>query len=324
MKKIKSIYSHVVGIIVAVGSLFFAGACGSKSPYKIDGTVEGMGTQNVTAIYYAGTSLKEVSTNAINSVFHIEGNSEEPVVVEFYDNQRNRIGCVVAQNGDEVAVKYKYGTPNYMEATGNETSELLSAFLNKNGDALNGAIEKQIMSEPASALSEVLAAYYYDVSDDAVRADSVLSLFDYTTVVNNPMLRGKAEVAARLADVDETVEAFDLFSSNDSIEHFAPSTETPTLYIFTDVHRLPDSILNYADSLARDIRVALIRLSVDTFGWHKDTYRFSKKVKHFWALGGTANERLDCFNIPSVPYFVVADTTARQIYRGTCLPVIPQ
>lgn len=324
MKIFKTIYKSGIVLAVAFCSMLLLGSCGGNKPYKIDGTIEGFGTQNVIAIYHNGTALKEMTVNAVDSKFHIEGIADAPVVVEFYNNQRYRIGCVVAENGDEINVKFKAGDPNFMEAAGNETSELLSDFLRKNSETLNDGIEKQIISDPAAALSVILAGYYYNVATDAVRADSILSLFDYTTVTDNPMLRAKAEVASRLADVNATVEPIDLFSSNDSIERFEPSTKKRTLYIFTDIHRMPDSILNYTDSLAHDIKIALIRMSVDTFGWHKDTYRFAKEVKHFWALGGTANERLNCFNIPSLPYFVVADTTARQIYRGTSLPVLPQ
>ena len=311
-------------LTVVVGGLLMTVSCGGKKPYKIDGTVEGLGTQNLTVIYHDGTALREMSTNAVNSAFHIEGMAEVPVVVEVYNNQNRRIGCIGAENGDEVNVKFKAGDPLFMEAEGNETSELLGEFLKKNSKSLNSAIEKQIMVEPAAELSVVLAGYYYNIGEDVVRADSILSLFDYATVTNTPILRSKAETASRLSGGGQTVVPLELYSTNDSIERFEPSTKTNTLYVFTDIHTMPDSILHFADSMARDIEVAMIRLSVDTFGWHKDARRFSKKVKHFWALGGAADARLECFNIPSVPYFVVADTIANQIYRGSKFPVLPQ
>lgn len=311
-------------LAVVISGLLMTMSCGGRKSYKIDGTVEGLGTQNLTVIYHDGSALREVSTNAVNSAFHIEGMAEAPVVVEVYNNQSRRIGCVVAENGDEIKVKFKAGDPLFMEAEGNETSELLGAFLTNNSKSLNDAIEKQIMMNPAAELSVVLAGYYYNVGEDVVRADSILSLFDYATITNTPILRSKAEIASRLSRGGQSVEPLELYSSNDSIERFEPSTKTNTLYMFTDIHTMPDSILHFADSLARDIEVAMIRLSVDTFGWHKDVRRFSKKVKHFWALGGAADARLECFNIPSSPYFVVADTIANQIYRGTTLPVLPQ
>lgn len=324
MKIIKPIYCRSLLTLTAISCLLAAVACGGKKPYRIDGTVEGLGTQNVTAVYYDGTSLKEVTTNAVNSEFHIEGRAGQPVVIEIYDNQRHRIGCVAAKNGEEIKVKFKAGDAYFMESSGNRLSEELSEFLRKNADDLNGAIEKRIASAPADELSVLLAGYYYDITADAMRADSILSLIDNATVTANAMLRPKAEMAERMARTPEKAASFVLYASTDTMATFEPSTTTNTLYIFTDIHNMPDSIIEYADSMAREWRVASIRLSVDSFGWHKDTRRFSRKVEHFWALGGVANGQLRDFNIPRVPYFIVADTAANQIYRGTSLPVLPE
>lgn len=322
--KYKSTYSGLTLLLITVCCMAMATSCGGKSPYKIDGTVEGLGTQNVTAIYHDGTSLKEVSTNAVNSVFHLEGFAEQPIVIELYDNQRRRIGCIAASNGEDIKVKYKVGEPYFMEASGSKLSTSLGDFLKKNATGLNGAIERQITAAPGDELSALLAGYYYDISEDAVRADSILSLIDNSTITGNAILRSKSETASRMATQPGKVTAMELFSSADSIVSYEPSSKTNTLYIFTDVTKMPDSIVEYADSVAREIRVASIRLSIDTFGWHKDALRFPKKVDHLWALGGVANEQLRCFNIPAVPYFVVADTAFNQIYRGTSLPVMPQ
>lgn len=68
-----------------------------------------------------------------------------------------------------------------------------------------------------------------------------------------------------------------LMSSADSLTSYEPSVKTNTLYIFTDIYSIPDSIVEYADSVAKDMKVASVRLSIDSFGWHKDAARFSKK-----------------------------------------------
>ncbi|MDE6317959.1 MAG: hypothetical protein K2L73_06130, partial [Muribaculaceae bacterium] len=195
--------------------------------------------------------------------------------------------------------------------------------LKKNADSLNVAIEQRIAASPGDELSSILATYFYDINLNRQGADSLLSLLNGNNTAVNPLLRAKMETAARIAVTTADVDTLRLFSSADSIVKYAPSEKTNTLFIFTDIHTIPDSIVEYADSLARDIRVATVRLSMDTFGWHKDTKRFSKKVDHLWALGGVANEELRCFDIPRVPYFVVVDTTATQIYRGSSLPVLP-
>ncbi len=184
-------------LLSAVGCIVAATGCGGKKPYRIDGTIEGLGTQNVTAIYHDGTALREVSTNAVNSVFHLEGMSQQPVVIEFYDNQRRRIGCIAVKNGDDVKVKFKAGDRYFMESSGNKLSEALAEFLMDNDDDLNAAIERRIMSAPEDELSVLLAGYYYDITEDAVRADSILSLLDNSAIAGSAMLRSKADLAAR-------------------------------------------------------------------------------------------------------------------------------
>lgn len=322
MKIYKPTYPYCLQMLTALCCILLAMGCGGKKHYIIDGTVEGLGTQNVTAIYHDGTSLRTATTNAVNSAFHLEGEAEEQVIIELYDNQRQRIGCVAAKNGEEIKVKFKAGDRYFMESSGNGLSESLGEFLKKNANGLNDAIERQVASAPDAELSALLAGYYYDIDENAVRADSILSLFDNNVIMSNAMLRSKAEFAARMAETPDSVPALRLYSWNDTVVKFEPSKKTETLYIFTDVHTMPDSIVDYADSLARDIRVASIRMSIDSFGWHNDCRRFSKKVEHLWALGGVANAQLRVFNIPKLPYFVVADSASRQIYRGSTLPVL--
>lgn len=305
---------------VAVCALLLTTGCGGKKSYKIDGTVEGLGTQNLTVIYHDGNALREFTTNAVDSKFHIEGMSDEPVAIELYDNKGNRIGCVVARNGEEISVKYKVSDRNYMEAKGNKLSAALAEFLQKNGNDLNSAIEHRLTSTAADELSELLAGYYYDINANAQSADSLLRLADSESHIGDVMLRYKSEIAARLSAAPAKIERMRLLSSADSLTNYEPSAKTNTLYIFTDIYSIPDSIVEYADSVAKDMKVASVRLAIDSFGWHKDTARFSKKVTHLWAPGGVADSALRSLDIPRVPFFIVADTTGAQIYRGSLLP----
>lgn len=317
--------SYFASLLPVVASLcvLLLSACSGKKPYKITGTVEGLGTQNITAIYLDGASLKEVTTNAVNSEFHFEGSTESPRVIELYDKLRNRIGCLVVSNGEEVKVKFKAGQPLFMEVTGNELSASLASFLGKNADNLNAAIEQRIATIPSDELSSLLATYYYDINLNRESADSILSLLGDDIISSNPLLLAKKQTAVRLAAPSAPVDTLRLFASTDTIVKYAPSAKTNTLLIFNDFHTIPDSIVDYADSLARDIRVATVRLSIDTFGWHNDVRRFAKGVDHLWALGGVANKQLRGFDLPRIPYFVVVDTAGTQIYRGTSLPVLP-
>lgn len=320
MNMLKPIYSLGILSVLMLAIAAVATSCGGKKTYKIEGTVEGLGTRNITALYFDGSSFREIQSNAVNSRFTIEGSAEAPVIIEFYDKERNRLGCLVAQNGDDIKVKFKVNDPCFMEVTGNELSTSLATFLTGNRKNLNEAIERRLASTPNDDLSAILAAYYYDISASPARADSLLANVSAVTPSFNALLDSRRMVASRLGAAPAKVSEMKLFYSADTLVTYAPASATNTLFIFTDLHSMPDSILAYADSLARDIRVATIRLNTDTFGWHRDAARFSKKVDHLWAVGGVANPQLKQFDIPRVPYFVVTDSAGNQIYRGHRLP----
>lgn len=297
---------------------FVVGACGSKPPYKIDGTVEGLGTQNIFAIYHDGNSMKEVMTNAVDSRFHLEGRSPQPLVIELYNNRRHRIGCIVAQDGDEIDVTFKAADPQYISVKGNEISEALAAFLTKNAGNLNEAIQRQLQSSPDDALSSILAAYYYDTSIDPAGADSLL-----TALTPSPaayaMLQSKMEQTHRLAQGNNDIGVVEFLASSGKMEKISPSKTSNTLYMFNDAYSVADSIIAKADSIARKCNVVYIRTAVDTFGWYRESHRFSNKIKHLWGLGGAANPQLRDFNIPHIPFYVMVDTAGHQISRSTSL-----
>lgn len=318
MKNFTHIISRTLCASLAIVLLFVAASCGGKKSYKIEGTVEGLGTQNITVIYYDGEALRQTTTTAVDSKFQLEGSVPQPVVMEFYDNQRTRLGCLVIENGDEVAVTYKVNAPTDIAVKGNKLSEELATFLSANGKSLNTAIEKRIAELPEDNLTALLASYYYDITVNPARADSLLA----TLIAPDnflPFNYGKQEHAHRLKAVENKLEDMRIYS-RDSLTTFSPSKDKNTLYIFTDSYTIPDSITHFADSVVKEMRVAVIRLSMDTFGWRREAARFDKNVEHLWAVGGISNPELRQFDLPRVPYFIVTDTASLQTYRSSSLP----
>lgn len=318
MKNFTNINSRMLYSFMLVALLLVAVSCGGKKSYRIEGTVEGLGTQNITVIYYDGEALRQVTTTAVDSKFQLEGSVPQPVVMEFYDNQRTRLGCLVIENGDEVSVTYKVNAPTDITVKGNKLSEELAAFLSTNSKSLNSAIEKRIAGLPDDNLTAILASYYYDISVNPSKADSLLATVN-APVTFLPFNYGKQEHAHRLKAADNKIENMRIYS-RDSLITFAPAKDKSTLFIFTDSYSIPDSITEFADSMVKEMRVAVIRLSMDTFGWSREAARFDKKVEHLWAVGGISNPELRQFDLPRVPYFIVTDTACLQTCRGSSLP----
>ena len=57
-------------------------------------------------------------------------------------------------------------------------------------------------------------------------------------------------------------------------------------------------------------------MDADTMSWRRNVRADSVSWPTAWAAGAIAAPGVDRLGIPSVPYFIVADSTGRQLFRG--------
>jgi hypothetical protein len=70
----------------------------------------------------------------------------------------------------------------------------------------------------------------------------------------------------------------------------------------------------------RRFKVLDVSMAPDTLDWKRtaiDTLAWTQ----VWAPGGVANPQFDNLNIPRLPYYILTDSTGRQVYRGSQLKV---
>ncbi|MDE6309320.1 MAG: hypothetical protein K2L81_03900, partial [Muribaculaceae bacterium] len=148
-------------------------SCSDGDRFVIEGEFEGEAPQSVRALFYAQGALHNVPVSVREGKFVVEGQSSDPVIVDIFLPDKNRIATVVARDGEKV--KLKLSTKPYsFSAKGDEISEQLSEWVKDNasvlagGDAaaINGVVEKYIKGNRDNLLSTVLLLSYYNSSID--------------------------------------------------------------------------------------------------------------------------------------------------------------
>lgn len=316
----------LISILIAVA----AAACTDHDQFRISGTIEEEPTMNIRVGYYADGVYRTLITVSEKGAFEFYGSSRQPTVVEIYDYEYRLLGRVYAANGQTLDVKLARSNPYDLSVDGNETAKAWADFLRANADSLradnakaNDIIGRYIAANPASTVSTLLLLTSFDSAAEPLMADSLLGLIApearpsvLTDGYNYLLQRVVAETA------DEPVLPFRYMTRTDSVRSFKPADSRISLIAVSDENsKRLDSILPALRRLYKKNgknKVALIDLSVDSDSrdWKHSVSPDSAKWEQGWTPGGIASPGLERLAIPSVPYFIVCDSTGTQLYRG--------
>ncbi len=305
-------------LIILTVALFPA-SCSDSGSFKVTGTVEGLGTQNLHIVYRDGNMVRSITAPAVDSKFEFQGNSPRETVVEVFNNLRSPLGCFVVKNGETVDITLKSDDLLYLKATGDKTSERLADFLAKNrGDSLNTRIASAVIANPADFLSATLLTCYYDTGTNPAEAAELIAALDYEKIP--PIVTaGLREMLSRI-NSEPSVTDVRLRCIADSMTTVAPCDTAPTFYYFDDTHNLSDSTAAFFDSIPSHVKLVYILTAPDTLRWSKNASLFPSRTYALWAPDGVSEQEISDWDITSMPYIIVADSTGRPIYRGAELP----
>lgn len=313
MKRLISALLSLIAILSTTTS------CGGGSPFKVSGTIEGLGTQNIHIIYRDGGRLRDQIVAVMDSKFEFEGNSPQQTVVEIFNNMRIPLGYFVAKNGEEITIKLSSNPdPLSISVAGDPTSEQLVKFLSEHKNSLNAAIAGMVRNNPKEMLSAVLLNYFYDPSEKPDEALKLFEAIDYSVSPENLNI-GVKEMLKRDNQRNQ-VKPIRLLCSADSMTTFSPLKNGYTLYCFDATRHLDDSIArSFSDIPEANTRIAYIRMSADTVGWYGSSRLLPKRAVSLWAPGSIAEPGIYNLNITSLPYYIVTVDGGKQAYRGTDL-----
>lgn len=293
-------------------------SCSDSGSFKVTGTVEGLGTQNLHVVYRDGNMLRSITAPAVDSKFEFQGNSPAETVVEVFNSLRAPIGCFVVKNGETVDITLKANDFLYLKASGDKTSEKLADFLAKNrGDSLNASIASTVAAHPADFLSAVLLTCYYDCGADPDGAAELVDTLDYDKIP--PILTaGLREMLSRLTS-PPSVPDMRLICFADSMATVTPCDTAPTFYYFNNSNSLADSIVELFDSIPSRVRLVHVLTAPDSLRWSKVVAALPERTISLWAPGGASEKEISGLNITSMPFIIVADSTGTPIYRGAVM-----
>lgn len=324
LKKLALIISLLVSVV-------FTG-CGGGETFSISGIILGGGTQNLHVCYMSEGTVVDALTVAVDGKFRYEGAVAQPTMVEIFSSGRKLIGRVYVKNGDAIEGEWDIDKYCAAKVDGNSESREWAKFLRENVDALdsknpsagNEAIKQYIVSHPDNVVSTLLLITSYDATVNEAGADSLYSLIEPTARPEALVASYRLMISAISADkMTRRMVPLRLYAGEDSVINYNHIRQSYSLLCFTGRDGR-DSIVKVLRRLTDDypkrrLKVVDISFTPDTTAWHNATRRDSASWDEAWAVGATTNKAIEYLSIPRTPYFIVADSTGTQLFRGSSI-----
>lgn len=305
-------------------------ACGSDDSFTVLATVDGLGTQNVRAVYRSGGRVNVQPSMALDGKFQFSGSVPQPTLVELYTGSRALIGSLVVCNGETVEVTYKLNEPGVMTAKGSRISEQMArfktdnaeAFNSGNAEAVNRAVEKYVSDNRDNAASPYIVLAMYDPSLDPVMADSLFSMIDPKVRPAGDLVSSFRESLALGLDTLSVFNPLELYTTGDSVTTVAPRGGRGVLLALSALNDAEphDSLVKRLntvhDSLKKRVRVVELSVVGDTGVWNAQIKSIKPRYTRCWEPGGIASPALGRVAVRRLPWYVAADSTGRIVYAG--------
>lgn len=308
--------------------------CGDDTTFRITGEVQGLGTRNIYMLYVADGAVRQEGLPAIDGKFDLRGVSADYTIVELFTSTRTMIARMLVKNGQTIDCRLDLDNPYTVQLKGNKPVEQWSEWIRHNAGALasgshdevNRLVAGYVESHRDDILSSALMLTQYYAPDNESQADSLFALISPAArpdhLVDDYRLLLSYNNASQL---NAKIRPFSLYSFGDSMEHYSPARASYTLLYFASQTHRRDTIVKAIeavyDSVARKrLKVLDVSTAADTTSW-KHERPDSLKWTRVWTPGGVASSTFDQLNIPRLPYFIVADSIGKQVYRGSSVTV---
>ncbi|MBR6640500.1 MAG: hypothetical protein IKL35_09095 [Muribaculaceae bacterium] len=326
MKKFSLFLILIFGVLIS--------SCGDSSEFRIAGVINGMGTQNIEIIYYANGAIRESRTIVIDGKFSVVGNAPEPTLVEIQTTNGILLGYLMVKNGETVECKLENGNRYKSSFKGNEVSEKWGKFLTENSDVFssgnndkkNDLIEQYVLKHKDELFSTILMLTEYYCPDNEIVADSLMK-----TISEQARPQALVEgyeamfVHVNSATAHNNVLPMKIYCKEDSLMTYNPASSSYSILGFTDDEKeTRDSIVPQFKKLSkgkksRQLKIVDVSLATDTSTWKRITRKDSADWAQCWALGSVRAKSIERLSIPRLPYFIVVDSTGKQLYRGSSI-----
>jgi len=314
--------------------LFVAGGCGEREEFVIKCDIAGLGTDGVDMYYtMPGGGVRKASFHPVDGKVELRGQSPQAAVVEVFTLDGGRLFTCLASNGDELEVKLDPSRPESLEIRGNEASEEYARFMADNSkfiagggdhEALNRRVAAEVSSKPDKLSSALILATCFDARGHELQADSLIELISGNPEAIEVMGAFVSMVRMQVApSARENVKPITIRTARDTVARYRPFDQSYSMLVFTGMHG-DDSVAKELRRLYRKLsrsrfRALEIAVTGDSASWAASVAGDSAGWMQAWLPGGVGNAVVRPYQVAALPYFIVADSTGRQIYRGRSL-----
>lgn len=326
-KAIFGVRVWVVAIIAAIALV----ACSDKNDFTVRGNVEGLMTGPVTMYYYAQGGIKSVQTMAVDGKFKLRGQSATPTLITLITSSQPPF-YIVASNGETIEIEGKAENSWSWTVKGNKPSKALADFARDNAEAIeagdyvgvNNAVVRYVASHKSDIGASAILVTRFHVPGYEMLADSLLGLLDISARPASVMQNFGSLLSRQVSsEAHGDVPSMSVYAGPDSLIRLTPMRQSYALLAFTSEKRQGrDSLLKRLHWLCdstpeRRFRAVEISLAIDSASWRRSLEGDSASWPQAWMPGGVAAPQIARLNVPRLPYFIVCDSTGRQLYRGS-------
>lgn len=323
-------FFRVAVLSVFVGML--ASACDDNPGFRISGTVDGLGTRHISLIYAADGELHTVTTTAIDGKFSFEGMSRDYTIAELAGPQGRIFSHILVRNGDNIKCNLDIDDPYKLELSGTSAVKQWSRFLTGNREVLtdgtpemvNDLVEKYVADNPGNVLSSLMLLTLYDARDNESKASKLFASLSPDARPDKLVMSYRLLLSQQNnATINTKVKTLTFKNDKDSVMRFVPLRSSYSLLCFApDAKITPDTMKRtifpaFERYPRKRLRVVEISCAQDSAQWRHSVDRDSVDWIRTWIPAGPASPMLYDLSIPSLPYYILADSTGNQVYRGT-------
>ncbi|MCM1356084.1 MAG: hypothetical protein NC212_06740 [Staphylococcus sp.] len=324
-------YIHLYLLILFVALT----GCGNDEEFTIKCEISGLDSRGVE-MYYTTRGVQRASFHPVDGKVTLRGASPDITLVEVFTIDNEPLFTCVARNGDELEVKMDLQNPGKVEISGNDASKEYAAFISENNEvmssrdaaAINRLVAEQVRKHPDRISSAMLLVTKFAARGHELTADSLVNMLKPearpTWVVGAyPGMVGEQVSTAARGNVKPMTLSCGHHNRKDTVVRYWPSSHSYSILVFIGTQK-GDSVRRTLKELTKDFpkrRLEAVEVSVmgDSAIWAGSIRNDSARWPQAWVQGGVANTAIRSLQIPSVPFFIVADSTGHQIYRGSAL-----
>lgn len=322
-----------MAVLVAAVTLW---SCSEKEDFTVRGHIEGLGTGSVTMYYYAQGGMKSVETMSVDGKFKLRGQSAMPALVTLITASSPRPYYLVASNGETIEIEGKADNPSGWTVKGNKPSKALADFVRDNAEAIeagdygsiNSAVARYVTSHKSDIGASAILVTRFHVPGYEMLADSLLGLLSVDARPAAVMQNFGALLGRQVSsEANGDIAAMSVYAGPDSLVRMTPSRQSYALLAFTSEKRMRGDSLQkrlqwlYDTIPSRRFKALEISLAPDSASWRRSVDGDSVAWPQAWLPGGVAAPQIARLSVPRLPFYIVCDSTGRQLYRGSSITV---